>query len=443
MDNKGYDNSYRRILISDNERGSHTMPLSLEIHHALIGASRIEPTPLENSKTYDTLKVVKLKLPSSPRILPATGVGSSSKAQESAQTYKPPLKISDNDILSSSGFLEGVPSSNILPRDLSSYVDHYWKLPHLKKEEDFKRDLENALEITNNIGEVAPFGGENKSISSRLISLCESNEDMRVSKSKFDWKNQEIEHLKLGPITRTLMKKLKASNGNEDNVMVAYMEEALKNKFEELKAKERHLSCSQFAQLVRIIQGNDLMVKMAKYRRKGSLPPMVALSLPSLVGFCRVLFGRFHTYCRRSSNCVMMVLRPLFPQEVLQEKEVILGKVWNQIYNQLKIHIKVVPEQPSNEGFKTFNSNMEEDSHYVQQALEGIEHKLLCLAKGCEGLKKRRGIHLGSKYPRNYVRNGGNYVNMDERFHKRKGDMRDTMIVIIIEDIIVEEVLRL
>ncbi|KAI5681866.1 hypothetical protein M9H77_03094 [Catharanthus roseus] len=38
--------------------------------------------------------------------------------------------------------------------------------------------------------------------------------------------------LKLGPITRVRMKKLKASNGNEDNGMVTYMEESLKNRFE-------------------------------------------------------------------------------------------------------------------------------------------------------------------------------------------------------------------
>ncbi|KAI5672130.1 hypothetical protein M9H77_12494 [Catharanthus roseus] len=36
----------------------------------------------------------------------------------------------------------------------------------------------------------------------------------------------------LGPITKARMKKLKASNRNEDNGMIAYMEEALKNKFE-------------------------------------------------------------------------------------------------------------------------------------------------------------------------------------------------------------------
>ncbi|KAI5663921.1 hypothetical protein M9H77_23244 [Catharanthus roseus] len=39
--------------------------------------------------------------------------------------------------------------------------------------------------------------------------------------------------LKLAPITRARMKKLKASNGNEDIGMIAYMEEALKNKFGE------------------------------------------------------------------------------------------------------------------------------------------------------------------------------------------------------------------
>ncbi|KAI5672634.1 hypothetical protein M9H77_12998 [Catharanthus roseus] len=65
------------------------------------------------------------------------------------------------------------------------------------------------------------------------------------------------------------MKKLKVSNGNEDNSMVAYKEEAFKNKFEE------------------IIKGNNLMVKMAKYGRKGTLPLLVALPLLSLASFCQ------------------------------------------------------------------------------------------------------------------------------------------------------------
>ncbi|KAI5654240.1 hypothetical protein M9H77_31427 [Catharanthus roseus] len=44
---------------------------------------------------------------------------------------------------------------------------------------------------------------------------------------------------------------------------------------------------------------------------------------------------------------------------------------------------------------------------------------------------------------RNDVGNGGNYVNMDERFHKRKGDCEDIMIVTTMEDIIMEKVLKL
>ncbi|KAI5663379.1 hypothetical protein M9H77_22702 [Catharanthus roseus] len=59
--------------------------------------------------------------------------------------------------------------------------------------------------------------------------------------------------LKLRLMTRARMKKLKASNANEDHGMLPFME-SLKN----LKAKERHLSCSQFAQLARIIQRNNL-----------------------------------------------------------------------------------------------------------------------------------------------------------------------------------------
>ncbi|KAI5664423.1 hypothetical protein M9H77_23746 [Catharanthus roseus] len=81
-------------------------------------------------------------------------------------------------------------------------------------------------------------------------------------------------------MTRARMKKLKASNGNEVNSMVAYMEEALKNMFEEFRAK--------------IIQGNNLMVKMAECGRKETLPPTV--------GFYQAMMGTFHTYRRWISD---------------------------------------------------------------------------------------------------------------------------------------------
>ncbi|KAI5658080.1 hypothetical protein M9H77_26873 [Catharanthus roseus] len=47
------------------------------------------------------------------------------------------------------------------------------------------------------------------------------------------------------------MKKLKASNGNEDNGMVAYMEEVLRTSLKSLKAKNRLPSCLPFVQLAR------------------------------------------------------------------------------------------------------------------------------------------------------------------------------------------------
>ncbi|KAI5672391.1 hypothetical protein M9H77_12755 [Catharanthus roseus] len=50
------------------------------------------------------------------------------------------------------------------------------------------------------------------------------------------WKSQASMELKLGPMTRARMKKLKASNRNEDNGM-DYMEEASKNKFEEFEGQ--------------------------------------------------------------------------------------------------------------------------------------------------------------------------------------------------------------
>ncbi|KAI5656722.1 hypothetical protein M9H77_25515 [Catharanthus roseus] len=64
-------------------------------------------------------------------------------------------------------------------------------------------------------------------------------------------------------MTRARMKKLKASNGEEDNGMVAS----------------------------RIIQGNNLMVKLAKYGREGILSLTIALPLPSPVGFCQAMLG--------------------------------------------------------------------------------------------------------------------------------------------------------
>ncbi|KAI5652470.1 hypothetical protein M9H77_29657 [Catharanthus roseus] len=116
---------------------------------------------------------------------------------------------------------------------------------------------------------------------------------------------------------------------------------------------------------------------------------------------------------------------------------------------------------------------MEDDLHRVQQALEGLEQQLSCLAKGVKDLRReeeaileqsnRRNLggylmhnnqreygnfspharsyennsydcyesnRFGARdchndisckgVPRNDVRNGRNYMNMDERFHKRR-----------------------
>ncbi|KAI5649094.1 hypothetical protein M9H77_35099 [Catharanthus roseus] len=45
--------------------------------------------------------------------------------------------------------------------------------------------------------------------------------------------------LKPGPMARARMEKLKASNGKEDNGMIAYVEEVLKNKFEEIEIQRK------------------------------------------------------------------------------------------------------------------------------------------------------------------------------------------------------------
>ncbi|KAI5653445.1 hypothetical protein M9H77_30632 [Catharanthus roseus] len=51
--------------------------------------------------------------------------------------------------------------------------------------------------------------------------------------------SQTSKELKLGPMTRGRMKKLNASNGNRDNVMIGYLEEAFNNKFEEFEGQEK------------------------------------------------------------------------------------------------------------------------------------------------------------------------------------------------------------
>ncbi|KAI5671330.1 hypothetical protein M9H77_11694 [Catharanthus roseus] len=96
----------------------------------------------------------------------------------------------------------------------------------------------------------------------------------------------------------------------------------------------------------------------------------------------------------------------------------------------------------------------------MQQAIEGLEQQLSCLAKNVGDLKREakvileqrsrrnldlmsiilkiamREIHLEldmvnrsyKRVPRNKVRNGGNYVKIDELFHKRRGDVESVSI---------------
>ncbi|KAI5664081.1 hypothetical protein M9H77_23404 [Catharanthus roseus] len=90
--------------------------------------------------------------------------------------------------------------------------------------------------------------------------------------------------------------------------MVVYMENALKIKPEGLKIKERLASCSQFVQLVRIIQRNILEAS------------------------ADTSLGRTH---------------PTHPRFFIKGGD--LEKVWNPNYNQMRIYIKVVSEKPPNE----------------------------------------------------------------------------------------------
>ncbi|KAI5658491.1 hypothetical protein M9H77_27284 [Catharanthus roseus] len=104
-----------------------------------------------------------------------------------------------------------------------------------------------------------------------------------------------MEELKLGPITRTRMKKLNASNGKEDNDMIAYMEEVLKKKFEEFEGQGK----------------TSKMFSICSINRN----------------YSKEQFG--------VENWLKI------PQS---KKEVILGRIWIQFYNQKRIYIKVVSD---------------------------------------------------------------------------------------------------
>ncbi|KAI5653410.1 hypothetical protein M9H77_30597 [Catharanthus roseus] len=77
------------------------------------------------------------------------------------------------------------------------------------------------------------------------------------------------------------------------------MEKDLKSKLEGFEGQKSLPSCSQCVQLAKIIQGNKLEVKTAKSLKMSTLPPTVALPLPSLVGFCRPKIWKTMPYCRR------------------------------------------------------------------------------------------------------------------------------------------------
>ncbi|KAI5657077.1 hypothetical protein M9H77_25870 [Catharanthus roseus] len=100
-----------------------------------------------------------------------------------------------------------------------------------------------------------------------------------------DRKSQAPIESKLRPITRAWMKKLKAFNGNEDNGMVAYIEDALKNKIEGFgdqgKASKLFSICSKSKDHSRNqLEGeNWLSVGEGNPTINGSLAPTIASRL--------------------------------------------------------------------------------------------------------------------------------------------------------------------
>ncbi|KAI5671556.1 hypothetical protein M9H77_11920 [Catharanthus roseus] len=124
--------------------------------------------------------------------------------------------------------------------------------------------------------------------------------------------------------------------------MVAFMEEVWKNKFEELKIKEILPNCSQY-------------VKMAKYWRRVTLPPTVALPLPSSVGFCQEFLGRANP----TASILMMSTDGHLPIQSHQE----------------------ATSDPT-------RMNLNETLRSMQQSIEGLARQFQRVARDVEELKK-------------------------------------------------------
>ncbi|KAI5653404.1 hypothetical protein M9H77_30591 [Catharanthus roseus] len=81
------------------------------------------------------------------------------------------------------------------------------------------------------------------------------------------------------------MKELKASNGNEDNGMVVYMEEALKNKFEGFGDQGEASKFFSICSISKDSSRKQLERENWLSGGEGNLPLTIALLLPSPVGF--------------------------------------------------------------------------------------------------------------------------------------------------------------
>ncbi|KAI5675934.1 hypothetical protein M9H77_06884 [Catharanthus roseus] len=190
-----------------------------------------------------------------------------------------------------------------------------------------------------------------------------------------------------------------------------------------LKAKERHLS-SQFPQLAKIIQGNNLMVKVANYGRKKTLPLKVVVPLPSSLDFCGEL---------------VEVFKPI-TDEVLQSKEVIFGKYFDPILQSKRIYVKFVLEKPPIEGQFYFLRYLFQHGRCVpsvqrmQQALKGFEQQFSFLVKDVKDLKREE----EANYEQSNRRNLGGHPKHDNQWgYSNFSPHANFMSIILMIDMIV------
>ncbi|KAI5681337.1 hypothetical protein M9H77_02564 [Catharanthus roseus] len=175
--------------------------------------------------------------------------------------------------------------------------------------------------------------------------------------------------------THTKLKKLKAL---EDNGIVSYLEEALKSKLEGFEGQERASKLFSMSSIskdkTRKQLGGEIVYVLGKSYPTADSSPWLTITSRLLLA----PLGKNDTYraCVEAKKSSIKVFHEGGD----------FGKVWNQNYLQLKIHIKLVQEKPP---------------------IDDLELEIVIMK------------YLVKEFQEMMLENGGNYVNKDERIQSQ------------------------